>query len=74
MKLFSLKELANWIGLDRNTLFGHVQKKRLKTIKVGSVHRVTPEQVSEYLSGQFSPQEVLAALEELRKEEEKVGA
>lgn len=47
-KPVSLIQLADWMGTTRRTLYSHVEKGALKTVKRGGFIRVTAKEARRY--------------------------
>lgn len=45
MKLYSLKEVAEILGVTYNTVFNLIQNGQIKAVKVGRVLRISQEEV-----------------------------
>lgn len=51
-KLLRLKEAADYLGLCKTTLYGHVHKGKLKPLKPGKHLFFTKESLDKYLNGE----------------------
>lgn len=52
MKFYKLSEIASILDVSYQTVWRHVKAGKLKTVKVGTEHRVTKESFEAYLMGE----------------------
>ena len=50
-RMLSVAELAERLGVHRNTIHREVRRGRLQSVKVGKLRRFRPQDVETYLSG-----------------------
>jgi len=52
-KLYTLQEVANILGYNRQTLYNNIRKGRLKATKCGKEYRITEEQLQDILQNGY---------------------
>ncbi len=48
-RMLTVAQLADLFGVHRNTIIREIGRGRLRSVKIGHVHRFTPEDVDAYL-------------------------
>ena len=50
-KLYTVQEVADYLGLSRKTIYRYLKAGKLKAKKVGAEYRITQSQLDELLNG-----------------------
>lgn len=53
-KLYTLQQVADILGYNRQTLYNNIRKGRLTATKVGKEYRITEEQLQDILHNGYS--------------------
>ncbi len=52
-KVYTLKEVADILGYNRQTLYNNIRKGKLKATKCGKEYRITEEQLQDILKNGY---------------------
>ncbi len=52
-KLYTLQEVADILGYNRQTLYNNIRKGKLKATKCGKEYRITEEQLQDILKNGY---------------------
>lgn len=56
VKTYTLQEVANILGYNRQTLYNNIRKGKLKAAKCGKEYRITEEQLQDILRNGYGGQ------------------
>ena len=51
-QMLSIKELADMLNVSQKTIRRHINSGKIKSVKLGGVHRISREEISTFLEGE----------------------
>ena len=57
LKTYTLQEVADILGYNRQTLYNHIRRGKFKAVKYGKEYRISEEQLQDLLKNGYTGQQ-----------------